>query len=61
MKCFKKFMPLILALTLVLSQATSALACTGVYVGSEVSANGSTYIGRSEDIKDTYGKIFGVK
>lgn len=54
-------MPLILALTLVLSQATSALACTGVYVGSEVSANGSTYIGRSEDIKDTYGKIFGVK
>ena len=60
MKCLKKFMPLILALTLVLSQATSALACTGVYVGSEVSANGSTYIGRSEDISDLYSKIFGI-
>ncbi len=60
MKCFKKFMPLILALVLVLSQATSALACTGVYVGSAVSENGSTYMGRSEDIGDLYGKMYGV-
>ena len=53
-------MPLILALTLVLSQAASAFACTGVYVGNSVSENGSTYMGRSEDIGDLYTKIYGV-
>ena len=52
MKGFKKFMPIILAMVLVLSQAASAFACTGVYVGNSVSENGSTYMGRSEDIGD---------
>ena len=60
MKCFKKFMPIMLAMVLVLSQAASAFACTGVYVGSNVSANGSTYMGRSEDIGDLYTKIYGI-
>ena len=60
MKYFKKFMPIMLAMVLVLSQAASAFACTGVYVGSNVSANGSTYMGRSEDIGDLYTKIYGI-
>ena len=60
MKKFKKVIPVLLALVLVLSSVTSSMACTGVYVGSAVSANGSTYVGRSEDISDIYGKIFGI-
>ncbi len=60
MKLLKKTVPVILAIALVLSSVTTAMACTGVYVGSAVSENGSTYMGRSEDIGDTYGKIFGV-
>lgn len=60
MKLLKKGMPVLLALGLIVSSATNAMACTGVYVGNAVSENGSTYMGRSEDIGDTYGKIFGV-
>ena len=56
----KKLLSVFLASTMVLGSATTALACTGIYVGSDVSANGSTYMGRSEDIGDLYGKIFGV-
>ncbi len=48
------------ALAVILSGGTSTLACTGIYVGSGISENGSTYMGRSEDIGDMYGKIFGV-
>lgn len=60
MKLVKKVLTAGLSLTLALSLAAPALACTGVYVGNEVSENGSTYMGRSEDIGDMYGKIFGV-
>lgn len=60
MKRFKRMLSVFLASTMVLSSASTALACTGVYVGSSVSANGSTYMGRSEDIGDLYGKVFGV-
>lgn len=60
MKATKKIVSLALVVALALSMATSSLACCGVYVGSGVSQNGSTYMGRSEDIGDMYGKIFGV-
>lgn len=60
MKHSKKAISLCLTAAMALSASTTALACTGVYVGSEVSANGSSYMGRSEDIGDLYGKIFGV-
>lgn len=60
MKKFKKAIPLIMALLLVLGSFSSAFACTGVYVGSAVTENGSSYMGRSEDIGDRYGKVFGV-
>ena len=56
----KKILPVFLALFLAISNATSIFACTGFYVGSETTENGSTYMGRSEDIGDLYGKVFGI-
>ena len=49
-----------LASMLVFSMTTPVYACTGLYVGSEESENGSTYYGRSEDLSDNQTKIFGV-
>ena len=57
MKATKKMIALALTIALALSLASPAAACCGVYVGSGVSANGSTYMGRSEDIGDLYGKV----
>lgn len=56
----KKIVPVLMAATLLITNVTPAYACTGVYVGSEASENGSTYMGRSEDIGDLYNKVFGV-
>jgi hypothetical protein len=42
------------------SSGMSALACTTIYVGSEMSADGSTMFARSEDISNSYNKIFYV-
>ena len=52
MKATKKIVSIALVVALALSMATSSLACCGVYVGSGVSQNGSTYMGRSEYIGD---------
>ena len=60
LKKTKKLLPALLTSVLVLGSSTTALACTGVYVGSQVSENGSTYMGRSEDIGNLYGKVFSV-
>lgn len=60
MNVSKKLFSLSLALLLVLSSIPSSLACTGIYVGREVSENGSTYMGRSEDIGNLYSKLFGT-
>lgn len=60
MKATKKIISLALSAAIALSMAVPSWACCGVYVGSGVSENGSTYMGRSEDIGDMYGKIFGV-
>ncbi len=60
MKVKKKILSLSLVLLLVLSYAPSAFACTGIYVGRDVSENGSTYMGRSEDIGNLYDKMFGA-
>lgn len=56
----KKIVAAFLCSALVLTSAMPAAACTGVYVGGDVSANGSTYMGRSEDIGGEHTKIFGV-
>ncbi len=60
MKIKKKVLSLSLVLLMVLSSVSSAFACTGIYVGSEMSENGSTYMGRSEDIGNLYCKQFGA-
>ena len=57
----KKIAAMAMGLTLAVSNVTNALACTGIYVGSEVSESGSTFIGRSEDIGDLYGKVYASK
>lgn len=54
----KKFAAMAMGLTLAASNLTNALACTGIYIGGEVSESGSTFIGRSEDIGDMYGKLY---
>ena len=56
----KKVLPILLAGGLIFTNTITSSACTGVYVGNSVSENGSTYMGRSEDIGDLYGKIYGV-
>jgi dipeptidase len=38
----------------------SALACTQVYVGNQLTTDGDTYWGRSEDYSNRYGKAFGI-
>ena len=38
-----------LAATLVISSATIAFGCTGIYFGKDVTDNGTTLAGRSED------------
>ncbi|MCI2173833.1 MAG: C69 family dipeptidase [Atopobiaceae bacterium] len=40
---------------------TNALACTGIYVGSDLTADGSTFYGRSEDYGTRYRKVWGVE
>ena len=51
----------LLAGSLVVSSGVSASACCGLYVGSQQSENGSTYVGRSEDIGKLYDKVFEVR
>ena len=60
MKKTAKVFSAALAATVALSNV-SALACTGVYVGKEASADGTTIIARSEDISPSdYQKIHKV-
>ena len=49
-----------LLLALVLCFSSSAMACTAMYVGSGLTADGSTMFGRSEDISNSYNKIMFV-
>lgn len=54
-----------LLLTFVLTLAlcfpvTSSLACTSIYVGSELTTDGSTILARSEDISNSYNKVYFV-
>lgn len=60
MKKSNKFLTILIAMVMVLGSFSSAFACTGVYIGSALTDNGSTFMGRSEDIGDRYGKVFSV-
>ena len=48
------------SLTAILCAQTGAMACTGVYVGKEVSADGSVMIARTEDMTSSNSKRFVV-
>ena len=54
----KSIISLIVALMLCIS--SSAMACTAMYVGSGLTADGTTMFGRSEDISNSYNKIMFV-
>lgn len=60
-KWHKRLGAVALAAVIAASSSVSAGACCGLYVGSEQSANGSTYVGRSEDIGKLYDKVFEVR
>ena len=56
-----KLTALVLSLAMAMSTA-GAFACTGVYIGSEASLDGTTIVGRSEDQgKGFYSKMFKVE
>ena len=50
-----------LTVAVLATSTISAGACCGVYVGSGQSANGSTFVGRSEDIGKLYDKVYEVR
>ena len=56
-KHFTRIITAALAVFLLVSSLGSALACTGLYVGKDVSADGSIIIGRCEDIGAVYDKL----
>ena len=41
--------------------AVQALACTQVTIGNQLTSDGDTYFGRSEDYSNRYGKVFGIE
>lgn len=59
MKSMKTLLALVMALALCLS-AVGASACTAIYVGSDFTADGSTMFARSEDISNSYNKVYYV-
>lgn len=55
----KKLLPIVLSFILCIPVlSTDIFACTGIYAGASTSANGSAYIGRSEDFGPDYAKQF---
>jgi len=40
--------------TAIMAMPTSALACTQIYMGSKLTADGNTYYGRAEDFGKRY-------
>ena len=44
----------------IMSMPTSALACTQMYMGKNLTADGNTYYGRTEDIGTRYLKHYGI-
>ena len=59
MSAAKKLFSLLIVLILCLS-SVSAMACTAIYVGSNLTAGGNTLFARSEDISNSYNKLMYV-
>lgn len=45
----------------IMSMPTSALACTQIYMGKNLTADGNTYYGRAEDFQKRYLKHYGIE
>lgn len=45
----------------IMSMPTSALACTQMYMGKDLTADGNTYYGRAEDFGKRYLKHYGIE
>ncbi len=45
----------------IMSMPTSALACTQMYIGKNLTADGNTYYGRAEDFGKRYLKHYGIE
>ena len=58
MKSLKMKSLIALVVALVMLMSSSAMACTAIYVGSGLTADGSTMFARSEDISNSYNKLF---
>lgn len=56
-KHLKQLSAAALAAAMILTTASGAFACTGLYVGKEASEDGTIIIARSEDISASYDKI----
>ncbi|WP_066306536.1 hypothetical protein [Atopobium deltae] len=50
-----------LAASLLMALPINVLACSGIYVGSQLTANGDTYFGRTEDGFLRHRKVFGIQ
>ena len=49
------------ASALAIASPVDALACTQIYVGPELTDNGDTLVGRSEDFASRHPKVFGIQ
>ena len=56
----KRLSALLLSAAVAAGSVVSAGACCGLYIGSDETVTGSTYVGRSEDIGKLYDKVFEV-
>ncbi|MDR1184385.1 MAG: C69 family dipeptidase, partial [Coriobacteriales bacterium] len=59
-KLFRMATIFAVVLTLVFGNTIQAIACTQIYLGSETTDDGSILWGRSEDISQSYGKVYTV-
>ena len=55
---FKAYASLLLAMVLLLALPGQAFACTTIYAGANLTADGSTLFGRSEDYSADYAKLY---
>jgi dipeptidase len=61
MKLRRVALVLTISLAMVLTSFSVAFGCTSLFVGKDISENGSRYISRTEDMSDNYCKIFGIR
>ena len=59
MMSFKKIAAAVMAVAMTLAVVPSAFACTALYVGSDLTEDGTTMFGRIEDLgTNDYNKLF---